>query len=157
MSYPTHFWVRYLCCRIQNHCYRTQKKFGGDFQIDQKKSTSNPKKVNFWSERITVFKILRSILKKIQNHQYRKKWTSKTGLESTFYRIERELWSNYGFYDLKVYFEKKQSPISKKVNLQKWPRIDFLSNRTRVMAGLRFLRFKGVFGRKQSPSGLIRE
>ena len=76
-----------------------------------------------------------------KNHQYRKNWTSKTGLESTFYLIERELWQNYGFYYFKAYFEEKISPISKKVNLQNWPRINFLPNRTRVMAELRFLRF----------------
>ena len=32
-------------------------------------------------------------------HQYRKKWTSKTGVNSNFYLIERELWQNFVFFD----------------------------------------------------------
>ena len=46
--------------------------------------------------RITFFMILSGNLTK-KYHQYWKKWTSKTGVKSTFYPIERELWPNYVF------------------------------------------------------------
>ena len=83
-----------------------------------------------------VFTILGSNLTK-KYHQYRKKWTFKTGVKSTFYLIERELWPNFLRFSLVIWL-KNITYISKKVNLQNWCQIDFLPNRTRVMAEFRF-------------------
>ena len=54
--------------------------------------------LNFFFSNFSFFRILRGNLTK-KYHQYRKKWTSKTGVKSTFYLIERELWPNFVFYD----------------------------------------------------------
>ena len=83
--------------------------------------------------------MFRNLTKKY--HQYRKRWTSKTGVTSTVYLIERVLWPNFVFLPYCMVIWQKNITISKKVNLQNWCQIEFLSNRMRVMDELRFLRF----------------
>ena len=90
---------------------------------------------------ILTFKIL--ITNNIY-HQYRKKWTSKPGVNSNFYLIERELWQNLEFRFFRfcvVILLKNITKISKKVNLQNWCQFNFLLNIKRVMGEFRFFRF----------------
>jgi len=78
--------------------------FDPDQKISKKVNLQNWSQFEFLPNRTWVmtefrfFSILGCNLTK-KYHQYRKKWTSKTGVNSTFYLIERELWPNFVFFD----------------------------------------------------------